>query len=291
LTETRKGHASRNGFIVVAPLWSRPGQVLYEYTPQEHQRVLVALRDAMRRSSIDADRIFVAGHGEGATAAWDIALAHPDMWAGMISISGSPSKTVPHYEPNSRYLPMYMVMGELDKSKADGAIIDDYMSFNHNAMVVMYRGNGRSYFYDEIPRLFEWMQLPAHRRREIPTEIETASMRAGDQFFWWLELGDLKPGVAIDPIQWDQANRIRAGKVSASIGTENQIRIRNGPADQFRILLRPQPSIDLSQEVVIRFGTAPARRVQFDGSLEVLLEDARRRADRKRPFWLTITIP
>lgn len=289
--ESRLGHASRHGFIVVAPTWSRSGQVIYEYTPQEHQRVLTALRDAMRRASIDSDRVFIAGHGEGATAAWDIALAHPDLWAGMISISGSPSKTVPHYEPNARYVPLYMVMGELDKSKADGAIIDDYMSFNHNAMVVMYRGNGRSYFYDEIQHLFEWMRLPAHRRREPPTEIETATMRAGDQFFWWLELGELKPGIAIDPIQWDQASRIRAGKISASIGTDNQIRIRSGPSDQFRVLLRPQTNIDLSEEVIVRFGTGPARRFQFDGRLDVLLEDARRRADRKRPFWMTLTIP
>ena len=290
-TGERRGHATRHGFIVVAPIWSRPGQIVYEYTPQEHQRMLVSMRDAMRRAAIDADRVFIAGHGEGATAAWDIALAHPDLWAGMISISGSPSKTVPHYEPNSRYLPLYMVMGELDKSKADGAIIDDYMSFNHNAMVVMYRGNGRSYFYDEIQRLFEWMQLPAHRRQEIPRDIETATMRAGDQFFWWLELGDMKPGVAIDPIQWDQASRIRAGKVSASIGTGNQIRIRSGPADQFRLLLRPQPGIDLTQEVVVRYGASPARRFQFDGGLDVLLEDARQRADRKRSFWMTATIP
>ncbi len=78
-TGLRRGHASRHGFIVVAPVWSRPGQVLYEYTPQEHQRVLVAMRDAMRRASIDADRVFIAGHGEGATAAWDMGLAHPDL--------------------------------------------------------------------------------------------------------------------------------------------------------------------------------------------------------------------
>ncbi len=87
-TQSRLGHASRHGFIVVAPVWSRPTQRTYEYTPQEHERVLAALRDAMRRASIDSDRVFITGHGEGATAAWDIGLAHPDLWAGMISISG-----------------------------------------------------------------------------------------------------------------------------------------------------------------------------------------------------------
>lgn len=289
--EMRRGHATRHGFIVLAPQWSRPAQRKYEYTPREHERVMVAVRDAMRRCSIDADRVFIAGHGEGATAAWDIALAHPDLWAGMISISGSPDKTVPHYEPNSLHVPLYMVMGELDGNRADGSILNDYMSFKHDAMVVMYRGRGREYFYDEIHRLFEWMMLTVHSRRESPREIETVTMRHGDQFFWWLEIGDLKPGTAIDPILWDQAKRIRAAKVSASIGSGNQIRLVNGPSDSFRILLRPQEGIDLNQPVVIRYRSRAPERVEFDGSLDHMLEDVRQRADRKRPFWTSLSIP
>jgi predicted esterase len=285
------GYGSRSGFIVVAPVWSRSGQRAYEYTPQEHQRVLAATRDAMRRASIDSDRIFIAGHGEGGTAAWDMALAHPDLWAGMISISGTPTKTIPHYEPNSRHVPLYMVMGELDGAKAGGAILNDYMTFNHDAMVVMYRGRGREYFYDELPRLFEWMTVNSHKRRKMPREIEVATIRKGDQFFWWLELGDLKPGVPVDPLLWNQAERIRAGKVSAAIGADNQIRVQRGPADRFRLLLRPmQGVLDLNQEVVIREGSR-SKRVQFDGSLEFMLEDVRQRADRKRAFWMTEVIP
>jgi len=289
--QARIGYGSRSGFIVMAPVWSRPDQRAYEYTPREHQRVLTAVRDAMRRASIDSDRVFIAGHGEGGTAAWDIGLAHPDLWAGMISVSGTPDKTIPHYEPNSRHLPLYMVMGELDGAKAGGAILNDYMTFNHDAMVVMYRGRGREYFYDEIPRLFEWMSLGSHRRRAMPREIEAATIREGDQFFWWLELGTLKPGVAVDPILWDQASRIRAGKVTASIGPDNQIRVQRGPADLFRLLLRPMTGIlDLNQEVIVREGSR-TKRVQFDGSLRTMLEDVRQRADRKRAFWMTVVIP
>jgi len=289
--QARIGYGSRSGFIVMAPVWSRPDQRAYEYTPREHQRVLTAVRDAMRRASIDSDRVFITGHGEGGTAAWDIGLAHPDLWAGMISVSGTPDKTIPHYEPNSRHLPLYMVMGELDGAKAGGAILNDYMTFNHDAMVVMYRGRGREYFYDEIPRLFEWMSLGSHRRRAMPREIEAATIREGDQFFWWLELGALKPGVAVDPILWDQASRIRAGKVTAAIGPDNQIRVQRGPADLFRLQLRPMAGIlDLNQEVIVREGSR-TKRVQFDGSLRTMLEDVRQRADRKRAFWMTVVIP
>ncbi|MEO1617452.1 MAG: alpha/beta hydrolase, partial [Planctomycetota bacterium] len=109
---SRNGHATRNGYIVVSPLWYRPGQRFYEFTPREHAKILSAYRDAMRHASIDADRVFLAGHGEGATAAWDVALSHPEHWAGMISINGEASKTLKHYYPNTRTLPMYFVMGD-----------------------------------------------------------------------------------------------------------------------------------------------------------------------------------
>jgi predicted esterase len=292
-TQSRLGHAARNGFVVIAPLWSRDTQRSYEYTPAEHERVLTAMRDAMRRCSIDSDRVFIAGHGEGATAAWDISLAHPDLWAGLISISANPDKTIHHYEPNARFVPMYLVMGELDGNVDAGAsaILDDYMSFHHDAMVVMYRGRGREFFYDEIPRLFEWMNTKQHERRPIPQEFEVNTMRRGDQFFWWLELGELKPGVDINPILWDQVSRIRSGTVSGSIGTGNQIRVSSAPSDQIRIWIRPMEGvIDLAKQVVVRYGTRPSYH-DFDGDLKTMLEDARQRADRKRAFWMQISLP
>ncbi len=292
-SKARLGHAARNGFVVVAPLWSRDTQRTYEYTPAEHERVLVAMRDAMRRCSIDSDRIFIAGHGEGATAAWDIALAHPDLWAGMISISANPDKTIHHYEPNARFVPMYLLMGELDGNVDAGAsaILDDYMSFHHDALVIMYRGRGREFFYDEIPRLFEWMKTKQHQRRPMPQEFEVNTMRRGDQFFWWLELGELKPGVDINPILWDQASRIRSGTVAGSIGTGNQVRVSKAPSDRIRLGLRPMKGIiDMSQQIVVRYGTRPSYH-DFDGDLKTMLEDARRRADRKRAFWMQIDLP
>jgi pimeloyl-ACP methyl ester carboxylesterase len=285
----RLGHASRNGFIVISPVWSRSTQRQYEYTRNEHHRVLSALRDAMRRTAIDADRIFLAGHGEGATAAWDIALAHPDIWAGLIAIGGNPDQTIPHYEVNAQYLPKYLVMGELDGDKAAGSILDSYMSFRHDALVVMYRGRGREFFYDEVPRLFEWMGSKSNVRAAIPEEFKVATMRNGDQFFWWLELIDMNAQVQIDPILWLQAERIRAGKVEATISGDNIVRFE-GPCDAFDLWLRPTPQLDLNQPVKLKHGTRQ-KMVEFSGDLETILEDVRTRADRKRPFWFKASYP
>ncbi len=292
--DTRLGLASRYGFIVVAPHWTRPGQNLYEFTPVEHARVLASLRDAMRRSQIDSDRVFLAGHSEGATAAWDIALAHPDLWAGMVSVGGEPRKTIHHYDLNAKYVPLYLLMGERDGAPAplirNGPIMNDYMGLGYDAMVVMYRGRGRENFYEDMPSIFDWLRSSAHVRGAPPREIETATMRVDDRFFWWLEMGPIKPPAAINPVLWDMAERLRAGKVSATVGAENQIRIGQGPSDSFTIWFSPEMGLDMSQRITVRYRDRP-NYFDYQGDISVMLEDARTRADRKHPYWAKLSLP
>ena len=76
-----------------------------------------ALRDACRRFSIDVDRVYLTGHGIGGDAAWDIAIAHPDLWAGVIPIVAVADKFVGRYAKNAQYVAWYIVAGELDGDK------------------------------------------------------------------------------------------------------------------------------------------------------------------------------
>ena len=85
--DLRLGQASRHGYIVIAPEWTDDQyQSSYEYSAQEHSRVLYALQESLHRFAIDTDRVFLTGHSVGGDAAWDIGLAHPDLWAGVIPI-------------------------------------------------------------------------------------------------------------------------------------------------------------------------------------------------------------
>ena len=291
----RSGHATRNGYIVVAPVWTRPGQSVYEYTPREHQRVLVSLRDAMRRTSIDADKVFIVGHGEGGTAAWDIAVSHPDHWAGVIPISSNPGKTIIHYSANCEHVPIYTVNGQLDRVHTDNnyrfsGILDDYLNVRADAMVVFYRGWGFGFFYDEIHYLFDWMNVALHRRKAIPQKLNNVSMREGDDYFWWLEMDGMKEGTTINPILWDQAERIRGKKIDATVGANNSIRINQAPAERFMIWMRPDMGIDLNKRITLHLGTRSVGHV-YGGGIAVMLEDARQRADRKRPFWTRRSLP
>ncbi len=292
--QMRLGQASRRGFIVVAPAWTRPDQVRYEYTEREHHRVLRCVRDAMRRVSIDADRVFLSGHGEGGTAAWDITLAHPDIWAGLVSVGGEPSKYIIHYGPNAEYVPMYLVFGEMAGSQAPlvrfGFVLDNYMNPRQEAMVVMYRGRGPEDFYEEIHHLFDWMSLQANARSDPPQSLDVATLRGGDRFFWWLEMDEVDSRNVVNPFLWDQVKRIPKATAKASVVANNTIRLTQGPANQYTIWLAPAMGIDLNEQVLVRFGSR-LTRYDFDGNIETILEDARQRADRKRPYWAKVRVP
>ena len=53
----------------------------------------------------------------GGDAAWDIAIAHPDLWAGVIPIVAVADKFVSRYAKNAPYVSWYFVGGELDGDK------------------------------------------------------------------------------------------------------------------------------------------------------------------------------
>lgn len=293
-TGMRLGQGARHGFVVVAPVWTRPMQRGYESTPREHAEVLAALRDAMRRVSIDTDRIFIAGLVDGGTLAWDIALSHPEYWAGMINIGGEPNNYVRFYAENGTHVPMMFVFGEIAGSPVTlvriGDAFDRYMKTDYQAMVVTYRGRGPEHYYEEIHHLFNWMNLPTLRRKAMPRSLDMVTMRHGDQFFWWLELSALAPTVAIDPFLWDQAESRNKGKIVASIGSNNEIRIVQGPSDSFKVFLDPSMGLQLDQRITVRYRTRSVAH-DFNGGLDFMLEDVRTRGDRKRPFWSMVSIP
>ncbi len=167
--QMREGQATRHGYIVLAPNWSDGVSYQFQYTGREHHQVLAALRDAMRRFSIDTDAVYLTGHGEGSSAAWDLAGAHPDLWAGLIAIGGEARKYVLHYSENLKNLPMYFVFGEISGPEnplvRNGGVWDRYMSRGFECMLVSYKGRGDEDFFEEQPLFFDWMSHPKQRRR------------------------------------------------------------------------------------------------------------------------------
>jgi hypothetical protein len=294
-TLPRRGHAMRYGYITIAVDWQKPHQFDYEFTAREHLAVLSAVRDASRRFSVDADRVYLTGHDIGGDAAWDIGLAHPDLWAGVMPIVALADKYHFHYWGNGRYVPLYFVAGELDGQSisSNAAVWDLFLKKppredlpGFDATVVEYQGRGHEPFHDEILTLFDWMGRRA--RSSIPKAFECNTLRPWDHFFWWLECGAFPEQFMIHPAEWS-GRRPQATQVSGKIQADNRL-WASSKADVTTIWLSPE-IVDFSKPVRVTFNgkklpLEEAGMVRPDPV--VLLEDVRTRGDRQRPFWAKV---
>jgi len=287
----RNGQATRHGYIVVAPRWTVAHQRKYSGSAREHAAVLNSLRDACKRFAIDTDRVFLSGHSIGGDAVWDIGLAHPDLWAGVIPVVARIGPIVPHYTENAKLLPTYFVCGELDSDRMvkNAIALDRYFKRAYNCTVVEYLGRGHDHFYDEILRLFDWMGR--FRRDFFPREFECKTMRQWDNYFWWVEVDGLPARARVNPAGGPPPRGTQAVPVTGRILNNNNLSVRTGTSF-VTVWLSPE-MIDFEQRVTItvngRRMKIPDRFVRPD--LETLLEDVRSRGDRQHPFWAKVEGP
>ncbi len=288
----RGGMATRNGYIVIAPHWTKKGQKKHEFSAREHHVVLTALRDAFRRFSIDSDRVFISGHALGADAAWDIAVSHPDLWAGMVLIgaradygSNSP-QYVTFYDRNPKHFPMYFVFGELDGNKihSNSIHLNRYMRPGYDPVIVQYQGRGNEHFFEESPRVFEWMAL--QQRSPIPREFEVDTMRPWDNFFWFTEFARFSSRTMVSPFEWPAVKPVSA-EIKVSLAN-NRVNVRSGGAAETTVWFSPE-LFDFDKRVEVSVN-GKKERTDVIPDLETLLEDARQRADRKHVYWAKVTV-
>ena len=293
----RMGHATRHGYIVIAPNWNPQGTD-YDFSIFSHAAVLSSVRDAIRRFSVNTDRIFISGHGVGGTAAWDIALAHPDKWAGAIIFNAVASRYINTYQAAVRHIPLYLVWGEMEGVGArrawniNSTVLNRYLLAQArpgDVFAVRYIGRGQEGFSEEILNALEWMNL--RQRNFVPSEFEVETMRPWDSFFWWLEMPNLlgdRPANMVDPIDFHTRNNARPVRVqSRLIRGNNSISVTTTPrVANVQVFLSPN-MIDFREGVTV---TVDGRRYHppnrmIDPDIGVMLEDVRTRGDRLHPFW------
>jgi predicted esterase len=289
--QLRMGQAARRGYVVIAPVWTKKHQRKYEYSAQEHAAVLFPLRDTCKRFSIDTDRVYLSGHSMGGDAAWDIGLAHPDLWAGVLPIVATSGKYVSRYWENGKHVPMYFVGGEMDGDRmaVNGREYDRYLTKSgFDTVIVEYLGRGHEDFSDEIQRMFDWMSL--HTRDFSPEEFAVSTMRSWDNFFWWVELGNLPATGVVAPVLFDdKAKDLRPVTAEGTIvPTANRVRLVTG-AGKATVYLSPE-IIDFNERIEISVNTVRPISDNIRPQVETILEDVRTRGDRQHPFWAKVEV-
>lgn len=287
----RYGQATRFGYIVVAPRWTEPG-LGYDFSATSCAAVLYTMRDAMRRFSIDTDRVFLSGFLAGGDAAWDLALSHPDLWAGVAPICGSATFLTERVKRNGEFVPLYAIGGELDGGKlaASSRTLDWGMDLSRpfDMTYVQYKGRGVEPFSEETTRVFEWMRTRT-RRFFIPEERVAYSTRPWNNFFWNVELFDFPSRTMIDPLFPPKLGHdYDAASTQTFRIAGHRLNIKTS-ADRGVVFLSPE-QLDFSRRIEVVFNgrklTPPNGRVP--ASSLVMLEDARTRCDRQHPFWASL---
>jgi hypothetical protein len=289
----RFGQAARQGYIVIAPDWNPENGFPYDYTAEAQAAVLYCYYDALRHFAVDTDRVFLTGHSTGGSAAWDIGLAHPDLWAGIVAVGALSGDDTYIFQQrrNARYVPTYFVGGEID---AHAWMIDNHRNFDHYLQygfpctVVQYKGRGQDSFSDEILRIFDWMKLC---RREFPRKsFEVNAMRPWDNAFWWVEVEEFSPKNMVDPLDWP-VKGVRPALLNAQVNTNNGLRVTCNQALKISVWLAPEiVHFELPTDITINGKKVPLQNGYAAPNLRHILDDVRTRHDRQHPFWLRLDL-
>lgn len=287
--QIREGNAMRNGYVVVAVDWREPGQFQWGYTGREHRVIMDALYLAMRKFSIDSDKVFLSGHRDGGDGAYDIGIAHPEHWAGVLGFSGKFGKYIDKYWDNTHVqLPLYCVNGQKDFPGISSIefSINKWMRPKYvNPTVVWYTGRGNELFLEDLPMAFKWMR---GQKRQWPDrggfEFACSALRPWDTYYWFFEMAGIPEDRVVRPELFSGTKKFNKVVISGEISKPNVFRL--GPSSMkidvnSTLWLSPQFA-DLNERIEIRGRGAFKGFVQ--PSRKVILEDVLRRADREHIY-------
>jgi pimeloyl-ACP methyl ester carboxylesterase len=297
--------AADNGYILVAPFWERGTTGLYTYSDREHAAVLDTLRDLRRRVQVDSDRVFLFGLGEGAVMAFDVGLAHPDLFAGVIPMGGGPETFSKVCWRNAQYLPFYVVTGNRagPTQVAVRQQFENWILRSFPSLWVDYKGRGVEWYSAEVPYILDWMRP---KQRAFPTQqlgidgggssfgTEFCALRENSNHFYWLTADDVRPRYINNPEDWK--NGVSPAMLTGRIDTEgNEVFLRATGLNQMTLWLgrnaRGSTMIDFDRPLMVRVNLAALwNNRKVTPSLAVLLEDLYERGDRQQLFLAKIVL-
>jgi pimeloyl-ACP methyl ester carboxylesterase len=289
-TERKPLQAQRNGYIVIVPEYVDEGDKTYDYSPISHYRVIQSIRDARKRFNIDSDRIFLAGHGTGGDAAFDLGMAHPDIFAGVIPICGVIDGICIRIFRNGRRIPWYCIGGQLDRNlfERNAKTFNSMMISGYDLVLAEYVGRGYESYYSEIHRIFEWMEL--HRRSIYPKDFTIQVMRPNNNRHYWLKAHTLETPPARNRNGSTLSTRAKSTHAEIQTGSDrwNTITIRSA-ARKYTIWLSPD-MLDFEKRLRVRVKGTFKFNGFVESEIETILEDVRIRGDRQKIYEARIEI-
>jgi pimeloyl-ACP methyl ester carboxylesterase len=284
--------AALHGYIVVAPQWGKGPKSVYTFSVQEHSAVLETLRDVRRRFQIDSDRVFLFGGEQGGAMAFDVGLAHPDQFTGVMPMSAPPMFFARRYWSNAQFLHMYIMNGErggYSLGDTEG-MFKEFIRGNFPAIFVLYKGRQAEWFGAERPILFDWMNRKrrANPGRELgkPGE-EFKTQRSTDNHFYWLSTQGVQPNHQNSASAWNASSK--SATLRATLFTNNEIHIKTSGVGPVTVWFAPK-FINYGEKVTIRLNDGRDVKTLVTPDLYTLLETLYESGDRQRLFFAKVDL-
>ncbi|MCI0702552.1 MAG: hypothetical protein L0241_15825 [Planctomycetia bacterium] len=287
-------HADKHGYILVMPEWT--GQFAkngWEWKGEDHVYVTATLRHAVRKFTVDNDRVFMLGVGEGANMAMDVGMSHPDLFAGVIPMGPMPKWSIfMDYWKNAQKLPFYVVTGEqTGQAMIDlRRIYEKWMPQGFPALMALYKGRGVEWYGSETPVLFDWMGRKTRVNGTGVLQLGNGprfawmTMRETDNRFYWLEVNKIHDrNLAVNT---HPGSPHVPAEIQGDIRGSNKINVRSRGIKQFTVWLS-RDMIDWTKPVHVSINGAAAPKYKpkvIDPNVDVLLEDYYERGDRRMLF-------
>lgn len=286
--------ADRYGYVMLVPEWGGGGMFGkgYQWKGEDHVYVTAALRDVVRHFTVDNDKVFMLGFGDGANMALDVGMSHPDLFAGVIAIGPVPKwgGLFLEYWKNAQKLPFYVVTGDSAGESLTNVkrIYDNWMRLGFPSMLTVYKGRGIEWYSAETPVFFDWMSRKTRATPASTLKLDVGgprqawmTQRETDNHFYWLQVD----GIHERNLERPNGSNYPAA-ISGDVRGNNTVDVTSRGVTKLTIWLSGD-MIDWSNPLFVRHNGGPPigyKPKKLEPNLEVLLEDYYERGDRRLLF-------
>lgn len=287
----------RHGYILVSPEWATAfGDKSFDYTGKDHRIITSTIRDISRKFSVDQDRVFAFGFGQGGTFALDLAMSRPDQFAGVATMAAVPvHQFYREYAKNAQKLAVYSVTGELSPgTEGLRRLYQNWLPYGFYSVLSVYKGRGAEWYAAEVPSIFDWMNRKKRVRGLESLRMDGNrfdawhSFRETDNRFYWVGVNDLMPGNTLTAKKAERPdNPPLAASFSADIinGDTIVVKTNRGVKKVTVWLERGMVAWDKEVKFSIDSGVDRLKPTKVKPDLELMLEELYRTGDRKMLFF------
>ena len=301
--------AEQLGMLVLCP--TEPVAAGYSREPRERESALAALRYVRRIANVDENAVFVGGWSRGGHLAWELALRHPDLFAGVVPCVGGPlmegAANNMRYLENVAQLPIRDLQGSGDDPRL---LANLHLAFKKlkklkakDAQLIEFADRG----HDADLSAVDWSQFFAKRREPWPKRVVRLAADRNETRAAWIRLDGLRRKIAVDaqPMvearRWQRMNDDQRreylleqlGKSTARLEVTRKGKGRF-VADGYGVtafsLLLTAEQLGRDGKVEVRLGRKIVRKVGRPDAA-VLLRDFAERFDRTRLPVVRVAVP